>query len=319
MSEQEDLIIKICRLHFIKNLSHVEIANQLKLSRFQVGRLIRKAFDDGIATIKINESISMDTALEKYLEKEFAITTAMVVKNIGLQEHEMKEKIGFVTANYLKNIIKNGDTIGSTWGTTVREVINALPNILKKNIEVIQIGGGAKNTIMDIDCRELSIKLASKLNATTLLLNAPMIVDNKETCLTLLNDSNIKHIFSSYGNINIAIMGIGSLSPIPTKSLIESGNISLKECEHLKSLGAVGNLVAHFFDINGNFIHSDIESRLIAIPIETIRRIPFTIAVGGGLEKAMAILGLLRSNIIKFIITDSTAVEEIIKLHKKNK
>ena len=68
-----------------------------------------------------------------------------------------------------------------------------------------------------------------------------------------------------------------------------------------------------------NFIHSDIESRLIAIPIETIRRIPFTIAVGGGLEKAMAILGLLRSNIIKFIITDSTAVEEIIKLHKKNK
>jgi len=35
--------MKICRLHFIDHLSHIEIANQLKLSRFQIGRLIRQA------------------------------------------------------------------------------------------------------------------------------------------------------------------------------------------------------------------------------------------------------------------------------------
>ncbi|MCL5071917.1 MAG: hypothetical protein M1308_13640 [Actinobacteria bacterium] len=319
MSEKEDLILKICKLHFINHLSHVEIASQLKLSRFQIGRLIRKAFDDGIVTIKINEPVNTDATLERYLEKEFAITTAMVVKNIGLQEHEMKEKIGVVAANYLKNIIKQGDIIGAPWGSTVREVINALPQISNRKVEVVQIGGGTKNAIMDMDCRESAIKLATKLSTNPHLLNAPMVVDCKETCSTLMNDSNIKNIFSFFDKMNIAIMGVGSLYPVPNKGLIESGNISLEECEYLKNLGAVGNLVAHFFDINGNFIHSDIEDRLIAISIETISRIPYTIAVAGGSAKARAILGLLRSNSIKILVTDSTAAEEVLSLNKKNK
>lgn len=69
MFEEEDLILKICNLHFVNHLNHVEIANQLKLSRFQVGRFIRKAIDENMITIKINEPIKKDAVVERNLKR----------------------------------------------------------------------------------------------------------------------------------------------------------------------------------------------------------------------------------------------------------
>ena len=201
MSDKSDLMMKICRLHFIEHMSHIEIANQLKLSRFQVGRLIREAFDEGVVSLQMNEPGGTDSDLERYVEGEFPAVTAIVVKNEGFTEKEMKRRIGTVAAGYLVKIIKHGDIIGVPWGSTIREAIEALPQISKKNLQVIQVAGGAKNSAMNGDARELATELALKLRTTARLLNAPLVVDSKRTRDTLLNDSNISDVFSCFPRV----------------------------------------------------------------------------------------------------------------------
>jgi deoxyribonucleoside regulator len=307
-------MMKICRLHFIDHVTHIEIANQLKLSRFQVGRLIRQAFDEGIVSLHVNEPACTDSELERYIEGEFPTVTAIVVKNEGLAEDEMKQKMGGVAAGYLRRIITHGDIIGVPWGSTVRKAIGAIPQIMKRNLEVIQVAGGAKNSAMNVDARELAVELALKLRTTARLLNAPLVVDSKKTRDTLLSDSNISNVFGWFSRVTIVLLGIGNLYPVPNKSQLDSGNFSRHELDTMKRRGAVGDIFDHFFDAQGRFIDSDVEERLIAMPVETIRKIPCAVAIAGGRNKAQSIMGALRSHVIRTIVTDTTAVEELKKL-----
>jgi len=109
-------------------------------------------------------------------------------------------------------------------------------------------------------------------------------------------------------------MGIGNLYPVPNKSQLDSGNLSRHELDSMKRRGAVGDIFDHFFDVKGSFVDSDVEERLIAMPVEVIRKIPCSIAIAGGRQKGQCILGALRSQAIRTIVTDTTAVEELKRL-----
>ena len=56
---------------------------------------------------------------------------------------------------------------------------------------------------------------------------------------------------------------------------------------------------------------------IIAMPVKTLLKVPYSIGVAGGKEKADAILGALRGKYVNILITDNTAAEKILKLSSK--
>ena len=113
---------------------------------------------------------------------------------------------------------------------------------------------------------------------------------------------------------NYSLVGIGEMSAETT--LVSTGYISLADVEILHRKGAVGNIVGQFSDIEGNIIDCDLHKRIVAFPIEELRKMKNVIGVAGGKNKIEAILGALHGNFITVLITDEETATLIINLEK---
>jgi deoxyribonucleoside regulator len=321
MAYNTKLMVKVSTLYYKDGLTQDDIAQKIKVSKYQVNRILKKAVSSGIVKFVIvdPDSGSGVTDLEEELERVFGLKRAIVVENSGLSDIELKAKLGAAAADFLVEIIKDGDVIGVSWGTTVNEVINHLPANINKNVEVVQITGGSHRLSIDLNCHDITARLARKFDREPHLLFAPAILDSKDLLAALIEEKSIKATFDYFKKVTIALVGIGSLYPKVISTLVNTGHISMEDFESLKGLDAVGDVFSHFYDKDGNLCDSSLSGRTVSMPVGVLKNVPYSIGVSGGKLKAEAILGALRGKYINILITDDTAAEKVLKLSRKNK
>ncbi|MBM3712326.1 MAG: sugar-binding transcriptional regulator [Actinobacteria bacterium] len=308
------LMVKVAKLYFNNKLPQLEIARKLKISKYQVTRLLKMAEKMRIVKIIISDPTLNVTSLEERLEEGFNLKRAIVVENKGLSVDEIRSKIGVEAARYLLEIIKDDDIIGISWGGTVNEVVNNLPSEINRKVKIIQIIGASHQLSIKLSAHDLAKRFGAKFNVEPLLLFAPAVVINKKTRDLFLEDVSIKKVFDYFNKINLAIFGVGTLRSEP---FLESEYLSKDDIESLKESKTVGDVIGNHYDIDGNPSDTTLKSRTIAISLEQLKEIPYTIAVAGGEEKAEAILGALRGKYINILVTDSKAAEKILQIDKK--
>ncbi len=318
MSYNTKLMVKVSTLYYKDGLTQDKIAEKLKVSKYQVNRMLKKAISTGIVKISISDPTKSVSVLEEKLEKTFDLKRAIVVENFGLSDVELKSKLGAAAAAYLVEIIKDKDIIGVSWGTTINEVVNHLPERINKDVEVVQITGGSHQLSIDLNCHDITTRLAKKFGKEPHLLFAPAILDSKDLLPVLLEEKSIKSTFDYFDKIKISLVGIGALYPKVISTLVNTGHISGKDFESLKENNAVGDVFSHFFDINGNICDSTLNGRIVSMSVEILKKVPYSIGVAGGKLKAEAILGALRGKYINILVTDDTAAERILKLQFKS-
>lgn len=308
------LMVKVTKLYFNDKLSQLGIAKKLKISKYQVTRLLKMAEKMGIVKIIITDPTLNVTSLEERLEERFSLKRAIVVENKGLSDDEIRSKIGAEAAKYLLEIIKDDDIIGISWGATVNEVVNNLPSKMNRKVQIIQIIGASHQLSIKLSAHDLAKRFASKFNIEPILLFAPAMVINKKTRDLFLEDTSIKKVFDYFSKINLAIFGIGTLK---SKPFLESEYINKEDIESLRISKTVGDVVGNHFDIYGNPSDTTLALRTLAISPEQLKNIQYSVAVAGGEEKAEAILGALRGKYINILITDSKAADKIFQIEKK--
>ena len=314
MSYDTKLMVKIANLYYKDNLKQESISRKLKVSKYQVNRILKRAIKSGVVQINIIDPTINISSLEEKLEKKFNLKRAIVVENFGLSDLELKSKLGQAAAKYLLEIIKDRDVIGISWGTTINEVINYLPSKIGKLVEIVQITGGSHELSINLNCHDITRRFASKFGIEPHLLYAPAIVDSKKMHDLLINETSIKKTFEYFSKLTIAIVGIGAMYPKIISTLIKTGHISNSDLKSLKKSKAVGDVYSHFFDIGGKVCDSNLSGRLVAMPVEDLLKVPYSVGIAGGKLKAEAILGAIRGNYINIIVTDSTAAEKILKI-----
>ena len=150
-----------------------------------------------------------------------------------------------------------------------------------------------------------------------ILLHAPGIVDNKRTRELLMRDSNIRDTFKYYGELDLAIVGIGAIRPAIQSMLITSGYISGTELRSLKGAGAVGDVFSYFIDDDGQIVRTELYDRLITIGLADVRHIPTTLGVATGAAKARAVAAAVRGAFINTLIADSSLARAVLALQLK--
>ena len=76
---QIDIVVQVAKKFYVDNLSQVEIAQELKLSRPTVSRLLKKAVDSGIVEIHINDTSYELLQMGQQLAAKFGLHSAIVV------------------------------------------------------------------------------------------------------------------------------------------------------------------------------------------------------------------------------------------------
>lgn len=300
------LIARIARMYYEWEMRQSQIAEQLGLSQTSVSRLLARAQNEGIIRISVNIPQGVHTDLEENLVKVYGLRDAIVVDSINYDDDKnIQREVGTAAAYYLENVIRQNEIIGlSSWSGTLLAMVDAMQPVPRKpNVKVVQILGGMGTASVQVQASHLTTRFANLVNGTAVFLPLPSVVGSEAARNVLLMDENVRQVFALFPRVTTALVGIGAMEP--SNLLAASGNIfSENELSILHSHGAVGDILLRFFNANGKPMEDVLNSRVISMSLEQLRKVDRSIGVAGGRRKYNAILGALRGRLINILITD---------------
>jgi len=315
MSDQ--LLAKVGHYYYRDQLTMAEIGQRLGISRHKVGRLLKDALDSGVVQIEIRQPAETNVELESRLEAAYGLNSSVVaVVPPGAEPETVKATTCQVGADFLRDIIQDGTTIGVGWGSTTYDLVTRLRPREIEDARVVQITGGNKWINARFDCQEVTRRLASALGVQPIVLHAPGIVDRPETRDLLMQDSAIAETVRSFEAIDVAVVGIGSLEPELASALVDSGYVTDDELAVLRRGGAIGDVFSHFIDDGGRIVRTEIYDRLITIAAEQARRIPTSIGIAAGKHKARAVAAAVKGGFLNTLIVDDGLAQALLELQE---
>jgi DNA-binding transcriptional regulator LsrR (DeoR family) len=250
--------------------------------------------------------------LEEALVERYSLRDAVVVEVEGAGI-DVIPALAAATATYLDATLKGGDVIGvSSWSATLLEAVKVMraktPSVAH---EVVQLVGGSGSPEVQLHATRLTSRLAELTGARPVFAPSAALVGSRELRDLLAREPEMAEAMRAWSRLTLALLGIGSLEPSPL--LRRSGNaVTPEDQRQLKELGAVGDVCARYFDIEGNPVDASFNDRLIGIDPDQLRAVERRIGVAGGIDKVAAIRGAARGAWINVLITDADVARQLL-------
>ncbi len=306
MQNQEEMLVHVARMYYERGLTQAEIGRQFHISRSTVSRLLQEARNSNVVRISINYPWKRDFDLERQIFKWFQLREVRVLQSMDRPKDDVFKGMGLLTAEYLDACIRDGITLGVSYGRSIAATIKQLNPSRHVDMTVVQILGALGSGNPLIEGPDLVREIATLYGASYRYLFTPMIVESEQTRNLLLQEPNVQETLELGRQADVAILGIGAHAS-EASGLIWTGYLNQKDIAFLRSRGAVGHMCAQHFDEQGRELDVAFNRRVISIGLEALQEIETVIAVAGSEEKAPAILGALRGNYIDVLITDDKA------------
>ncbi|MCD6575479.1 sugar-binding transcriptional regulator [Candidatus Aerophobetes bacterium] len=307
-----DLLIRIAWLYYEEGLTQDEIARVFPLSRSKVVRMLKRAKEEGIVSFQIRGIGINCLSLERELISLFNLQDAMVVPIVN--EDKVRDSLGKAAAIYLERNLKDGQLLAIGWGRTIHKMANYVSSGKFKNLRVVNLMGGL-TTFLSLNPYDIGGKLASTWRGECYYVYAPAIAASEELCRSFKSELTVKKAMEMAKLADYCLVGIGEVGRENTLSQL--GYISLPEIEILRKEGAVGNIMAQFFNIKGEKVNCELHRRIVSLSIEELRDMKRVIGVAGGNRKIKSILGALHGRFVNILITDENTAKSIIHLEKE--
>ena len=309
--DESDILIKATWLYHHRNLTQEQIAQQLGFSRPTIVRLLRQAAEQGLVTVSLRADALSRVELSAQLVERFRLREAFIVPTAeGDTEVDRRRAVGKAGALYLEVNLKPDQIFAVTWGRTMLEVALALRNHPVRGLVVAQTLGGLNSAGSFSPSRVTSL-FAEKLHARTYHLYVPAIVATKELRNVLLADPGVRLALDMARQASCLMVGIGK--PELGAAVVETGFLSSANLRRLLAQGAVGDITARYFDINGKRVLGEVDDRAIGLLWEDIEGLENVVGVACGTNKTKAILGALRTGLLDVLITDDRTAAAVLK------
>ncbi|NLB74593.1 MAG: sugar-binding transcriptional regulator [Firmicutes bacterium] len=315
MAFDERTLYEIARHYHELGKTQNEIADSLGISRSQVSRALKQAEDEGIVLIRVVPPEFDFTDLEARLCSVFGIDDAAVILgSAGPPSRLLTQNLGMAGAKYLDKTLKAGQVVGVSWGATLRELVAALNETgpSPREIMVVPLLGGQGQASPDLQVNDIASRVSTAFGGSHLYLHAPSFVDTPEARAMMMNDSNIRNVADKWTTAHLAVVGIGCF--VPPSTLLEEGGFPPDELTELAKMGVVGDICMRFFDVHGEPVDTPLAERIIGASLEQLESIECVVAVAGGVNKAQAILGALRTGVVDVLITDDVTARRVLEM-----
>lgn len=312
-AEAVALASQVARMFYDREMTKVQIAATLGISRYRVARLITLARQRGLVRVELRDIPAQDRDLARSIEDHFGLDLCVVAANAPVGQPE-PAPLSRLAAAVVGELIGPGETIGIAWGSTLATVVSELSPRSCPDVHVVQLAGSSRRVELVRNPGELARLLAERLDAAYHPLFAPAFVESQALRDALLREPEIRATAELFGRVSLGLVGVGAYTGGKTSSssLVQSRTLSDAELAALVDAGAVGDLVLYPFDAEGHFIAEDLTRRAVAITLDQLIAIPRLIAVAGGAHKAEAIVAALRTKAIDILLTDQAAARRMV-------
>lgn len=307
--DKKQLIIEVARLYYQFDYTQQEIAKKLGVSRPTVSRLLQQAKDHGFVKIKIIDPFTDNSELSKTLQAKYNLDDVKIAYAAMEDEREMMQVMSEVAAEYLHQVVKDGDILGVTWGTTMHRVALQLKQKHVKGVEVIQLKGGVGLSDVNTYESETVYLFAEAFNTVPRYLPLPVFVDNPMVKEAIESDRHMHRLIDLGKQANIAIFTVGAVDD--ESLLFRLGYLTAEEKSFLQSQ-AVGDICSRFFTGSGEISNPSINERTIGIELEELKQKERSILVASGSRKVEAIHGALLGGYANAFITDQFTAQALL-------
>lgn len=307
-----DELTQLAKLYYVDGLTQEDLAKKFSISRIKVGRLLKRAAEEGIVEIRVRHHPRATQALEQALIDRFGIERAIISVDHNDLDSQ-RELLAGLVASYLDRVLVDGSLVAVGMGRNVSAVSHhAVSTTQRSSSFVCAIGGsyrGGEAMNADHICR----RLASRFGGDSETLYAPAVIHDEQTMRTLLANDTVRQSLNKAQRADIALVGVGDI--LEDSNMVRMGWFTPEEIASVRALGAVGDIMGYdFIDIHGKPASTPLQGRVIGLTLEDLRRIPNVIAIASEPTKVTGILGALRTGAINTLATTQSIAQMVLSL-----
>ncbi len=307
------LAAEISRRYYLDGRTKVEIADEFRLSRFRVARLLQVAKQEGVVRIEIHQSGTIDLDRSIRLRERFGLEHAVVVDCAEGDPVLLRAALGRAAADLLTEVVSAGDLIGLAWARCVQAMVRhtrrlpqasvvQLTGVLPRPIELS--GAADDETAVDV-VREL----AKVCRGPAYLYFAPFLVPDAATARAMRRQPEIVRAFGKAASADVGVVGIGRWAP-GLSTLYQAA--TPPERTALVRAGVCAEMAGVCLAADGEPLHTPFNDRMIAVDAAQLRAMSHRIAIPYGTDKHPAVLAALRSGLVTMLVTHSSLAEALL-------
>ena len=291
----------VAKLHYVGDLSRVQIAKQLGLSTATISRLLQRARAEGIVRIEVRDIFAPD-------ELGAQLAALLGLKHVIAVEAPTTGVLQALAAPLARLIqaqsLQAGSVLMVGWGRAVSAVIEAgLPAL--PGISVVPSTGGMQQHSQYFQSNEFCRRAAEVTGGVPHFVHAPYL-PSAESMGFFLAEASVRASVALWDRIDVAVVGIG----MPYG--LDGAHMGITDRSDPMLAPAAGDVVRHYFDSQGNVIDWQGEGRMIGVSVAQLRRAPLVIGLAVGEQKVTSIIGAARAGLISALIVDSRTAEAIL-------
>ena len=269
---------------------------------------ISAEFGPGVTKEKIMAA-SGEVDLEYQLSNAYGLNFCHVVAD--LEDETPLNALGAAGAAFLGREIGQGTKrlVGVGYGRTLKALVDVLPEQANSNLQLVSLMGSLTRR-SSANPHEVIDRLAHRTGAQAFVMPVPFMANTAADRSVLLEQQAVAEAFALAGECDLMLVGIGATDG--GASLVSGGMIEPADMDAIRRLGAVGEVLGHFFDIGGRAVETELSRRIVTLPVDRLRNRRI-VAVAGGAAKVEAIRAVLASGLLNGLLTDESTARAIVE------
>jgi DNA-binding transcriptional regulator LsrR (DeoR family) len=305
-----DMAARVAWHYYVDGQTQNDIAEELRISRPTVQRMIAVALDRGIVTVRVHHKIGECVEMARILKQRYNLSLCEVVPSSSDDYDQVLRRIAVGGAEVMESYLQQSKPMifGLSIGRTVKSVINELTAISRPQHRLVSLIGTVANDGSTTPFNVAALA-AEKTGGKSYLLPAPLLANSAEEREQWCHNRLYRVVESISSQADVSFVGIGEIGlGCP---LQRDGFITKNEALEADKAGVVGEIMAWAFDETGELVRSWIHDRVTSIRLGQRPEKP-VIAFAGGKRKVKAVLAALRGHWINGLVTDQTCAQRIL-------
>jgi len=314
MAADTDELTRLATLYYVDGLTQEELSQQFRISRATVGRMLRRAQEEGIVEIRVRPHIAYSADLERELVQRFGIKRALIAVDHKDPDRQ-RELLAGIVAGYLERVLSDGSIVAVGMGRNVSAVSEHAMSATRRSCTFVCAIGGSYRGGETMNADHIARRLAARFGGEAETLYAPALIGDPAQRQALLDNDTVRHTLDKARRADLALIGVGDMSE--HSNMVRMGWFSPQEIAEAKRAGTVGDLMGYdFIDIHGVPSAIGMQGRVIGLTLPDLKRIPNVIAVASEPSKAAGILGALRAGVVDTLATTASNALSVLSLDR---
>jgi len=310
-SSEDQLLVRIAWLYYMEDLTQAEIADRLNVSRIKITRYLKRAREKGLVQISIQSENNSLLELESALSNKYNLKDVKVVMSVEQRQSQLR-LLAKGASEWLVPRLESGLTIGMGLSRTLYYMPEYFRPKRKIACDFTDIIGGVTGPSSAMISLNITSQMAEICGGRAYRLLAPSVVSSKQAYEIILSEPILNQVFEKAHHCDILFQSCGG---VDTGALLyENKSLQEETLRYLSENGAVGDILGHFVDIDGNPVKVPYDELIISISLEALQKVHLGVLVAGGKEKVKTIHAALKARYFNVLITDEHTAAEILEL-----